>query len=129
MKSDSRKQKWFFLSSFKTQTILTFPSETRTKILGFQPALSPFQDWPLSSHFFREWKRIEKPGKHYVPLTEIKYKHTVSISHRLCSQMLILFSDMWENLLSDTHPGMTGRKQDIYNEVVNRFQSLGPLCL
>ena len=49
-------------------------SEAKRKILGSRPALSPlaFQDQPFSSHFFKEHRKAEKPGKHYAPLTKIK---------------------------------------------------------
>lgn len=92
-------------------------SEAKRKILGSLPALSPsaFQDQPFSSRFFKEQRKAEKPGKHYAPLTKIKEKHTVSISHKHYSQNqnLILFSDMWESFLLDTQPSTAGRKQDI----------------
>jgi hypothetical protein len=42
----------------------SFPSETRRKILGSWPISPSFQDWPLSSCFFTELRRTEKPGKH-----------------------------------------------------------------
>lgn len=113
--SDSRTQNFFPLSSFKTQPILTFPSETRSMILGSWPELLPLFKaglLPLIS-FKNGEERAEKPGKHYVPLTKIKPKHIMSISHRHCHQNLILFSDMWKNLLLDTQLSTARGKQDI----------------
>lgn len=61
---------------------------------------APGQHLPLfrtdfSSCFFIESRRAEKPGTHYAPLTVIKYKRAVSISHGRQNLILILFSETW----------------------------------
>lgn len=71
-----------------------------------------------------------KTWKTLCTFDKIKYKHIVSISHRHCSQNLILFSDMWKNLLLNTQPSpaQQGENRIQWSHGVNRFQSLGPPC-
>lgn len=95
---------------------------------------APGQHLPLvradfSSCFFIESRRTEKPGTHYAPLTEIKYKRTMSISHERQNLILILFSETWGDVWLNTQPTTTEQAGCTAHELQTKFSLLGFLAL